>query len=286
MVDVFVSSDAESIALGSNWFSEITWGLRTSKAMLVLCSPKSITRPWIHFETGAGCARDIEVIPICHSGLSPVELPLPLKFLQGFEAHDPENIIELFKLIARKLGSATPAVDANNFAGEVLDFEKTNPKQVEDRRADSDALKIVIGRGGNYERVETFPNSVSRTLFVGVKNTDAKSFISNCELHLEIPEDSGKKWHLLEKGFTLNSGEEKFVPVAYHYEYTKPSENTVHRIIFSVPITGGYYGVTQPWLPIGTHFLVLRATATETKRWEITCKIWVDEQGKLRLEKA
>jgi hypothetical protein len=286
MVDVFVSSDAKSIGLGSNWFSEITRGLRTSKAMLVLCSPKSITRPWIHFGSGAGLARDIEVIPICHSGLSPPELPPPLKFLQGFEAHDPNNIVELFKLITRKLGSTTPAVDANNFAAEVLEFEKTNTKQVEGRRADLDALKIVIGRGGNYESTKTHPNSVSRTLSVGVKNTDRKSFISNCELHLEIPEDRGKEWYLLEKGFTLNPGEEKFVPVAYHYEYTKPSESTVHRIIFSVPIAGAYYGVAPPWLPIGTHFLVLRATATETKPSEITCKIWVDEQGKLRLEKA
>jgi hypothetical protein len=286
MVDAFVSSDANSIRLGINWISEITRGLRTSKAMLVLCSPKSITRPWILFESGAGLRRGIEVVPICHSGLRPVELPPPLNLLQGIEAHDPKNIIDLFKLIADKLGSTTPAVDVNTLAGEILEFEKTNIQKVDDRRPDPNALKIVTGQGGNYEKVETYSNSISRTLLVGVSNTDVRCFISNCEIHLEIPEDGGKKRYLLEKGFTLSPGKEKLVPVVYHFEYTKPPENTVHRIIFSVPIVGGYYGVAQPWLPIGTHFLVLRVTATETKPSEITCKIWVDEQGRLRLEKA
>jgi hypothetical protein len=35
------------------------------------------------------------------------------------------------------------------------------------------------------------------------EHTDRKSFISNCELHLEIPEDRGKEWYLLEKALHL-----------------------------------------------------------------------------------
>jgi len=123
LVDVFVSSDAQSIPLGQNWLDSVTRGLRSCKAMLLLCSPASIKRPWINFEAGAGWARNIEVAPICHSGLRPVDLPLPMSLLQGLEAHDPTKIEQIFQLIAKQLGSSLPDVDASALAAKVKVFE-------------------------------------------------------------------------------------------------------------------------------------------------------------------
>jgi hypothetical protein len=42
MVEVFVSSDNASVSIGSNWLDRITEGLRTCKAIFLLCSPASI----------------------------------------------------------------------------------------------------------------------------------------------------------------------------------------------------------------------------------------------------
>lgn len=97
MVEVFVSTDAESLSLGRNWLSDITEALREYAAMLVFCSPYSIGRPWINFECGAGWARAIEIAPICHSGTRPVDLPLPISLLQGIEASDANRISEVFR---------------------------------------------------------------------------------------------------------------------------------------------------------------------------------------------
>lgn len=77
MVDVFVSSDPNSIAMGGRWLNDITYGLKTCVIEIVLAGPSSVTRPWINFEAGAGWVRDIPVIPLCHSGMTPSVLPAP-----------------------------------------------------------------------------------------------------------------------------------------------------------------------------------------------------------------
>lgn len=125
LVDVFVSSDANTITLGRNWLDTITEGLRTCQAMLLLCSKPSIARPWINFECGAGWSRSIEVAPICHSGLRPVDLPLPMSLLQGVLATDEKRLAEVFVLIAKQLGSAPPAVDMRGLVARIQEFERT-----------------------------------------------------------------------------------------------------------------------------------------------------------------
>ena len=78
MFDVFVSSDGESIASGDRWIETIDKALNSCVIQVSLCSPFSIQRPWINFEAGASWIRRIPVIPICHSGLSKSNLPVPL----------------------------------------------------------------------------------------------------------------------------------------------------------------------------------------------------------------
>ncbi|PYV95030.1 MAG: toll/interleukin-1 receptor domain-containing protein, partial [Acidobacteria bacterium] len=64
MLDVFVSSDGESISAGDDWLKSIDNALQQSALMLILCSPSSIRRPWINFEAGAAWMRRIPLIPL------------------------------------------------------------------------------------------------------------------------------------------------------------------------------------------------------------------------------
>ena len=87
LIDVFVSSDEASIETGENWLDAIEEALKTAKIELILCSTASVKRPWINFEAGAGWLRGLPIVPICHTGLQPAELPMPLLVLQAIEAN-------------------------------------------------------------------------------------------------------------------------------------------------------------------------------------------------------
>ncbi len=124
MIEVFVSSDEHSISLGQKWLDNITKALKTCSIEIILCSHNSITRPWINFEAGAGWIRDIPVIPLCHSGLTPSKLPMPLNLLQAATANEVSSLKLLFPVLAQALGSKTPEVDYETFTKAVKELEK------------------------------------------------------------------------------------------------------------------------------------------------------------------
>lgn len=111
--DVFVSSDLESILVGDPWLDSVADALAKAHLLLVMCSEHSVTRPWINFEAGAAWGKKIPIVPLCHSGLSLKQLPMPLASLQGISLVDPRGLKRLYLRIARQLGS--PFLPQRNF---------------------------------------------------------------------------------------------------------------------------------------------------------------------------
>jgi hypothetical protein len=62
-VNVFVSSDKNSIPVGENWLNSTDIALRQASILIVLCSRHSIKRPWINFESGAAWMNKIPHYP-------------------------------------------------------------------------------------------------------------------------------------------------------------------------------------------------------------------------------
>ena len=83
-VDFFVSSDRTAIIGGDRWLNKIEDALRESPVVLVLCSERSVLRPWVNFEAGGAWVAGKRVVPICHAGMEPSRLPEPLKSLQAY----------------------------------------------------------------------------------------------------------------------------------------------------------------------------------------------------------
>src|SRR5271170_5194153 len=90
LVEVFESSDRLSIPVGSKWLDEVTQALKRADLHLILCSPDAVKRPWIQFEAGAAHLRGIPIIPLCHSGLTLAQLPVPLSESEGMQITDAE----------------------------------------------------------------------------------------------------------------------------------------------------------------------------------------------------
>ncbi len=50
-------------------------------------------------------------VPLCHSGLTPAQLPVPLSESEGLILTEPAGVRRLYETIARLLGSSVPSVD-------------------------------------------------------------------------------------------------------------------------------------------------------------------------------
>lgn len=124
MIEVFVSSDENSISVGSKWLDNISDSLKVCVIELILCSPASVKRPWINFEAGAGWVRGIPVIPLCHSGMTPSNLPVPLNMLQAIQLNEVSGLKLMFPVLANAINARTPEIDLNNFIDLVIKFER------------------------------------------------------------------------------------------------------------------------------------------------------------------
>ena len=140
LLDIFVSSDRATIPAGSKWLEEVDKALKSADLQVVLCSKESVGRPWVNFEAGAVWLRGIPVIPLCHSGLRPSDLPVPLAMLEGIECSQPEGLQKLYDAIAGELSVNVPEVDFPGLAAEFKELEKKyiqarqGPERIENPR--------------------------------------------------------------------------------------------------------------------------------------------------------
>lgn len=130
MIAVFVSSDFDSINLGQKWLDNITVSLKNCAMEIIICSPVSVKRQWINFEAGAGWVRDIPVIPLCHSGMLPSELPIPMNLLQAAIATEESSLKQIFPVLARAIESTIPDANFGRFISKVKDFEISYRKEI------------------------------------------------------------------------------------------------------------------------------------------------------------
>lgn len=111
MCDVFVSSNLDSINAGQEWHQAIKSNLLAADIVVGLLSPLAVTRGWVYAEFGAGWIREIPTIPLCHSGLTPAQLPAPLNSFQGLMLTDAVHLQHLYGLISQAVGCNAPQID-------------------------------------------------------------------------------------------------------------------------------------------------------------------------------
>jgi hypothetical protein len=102
-VKIFMSSDIGSITAGEEWLTSLQRAIRRASAMLVLCSTRSVSRPWVQFELGAAWFKQTRIIPLCHSGMTPDELTMPLAPLHAAQLGTETGIRILYDAVAAEL---------------------------------------------------------------------------------------------------------------------------------------------------------------------------------------
>jgi hypothetical protein len=123
--EVLVSSDPEDIPTMAQYLEQDQQALLDVKASIVLCSPRSLQKPWISFEAGCAWIRKILVIPICYAGLTPPELPQPLATFPGFDLDQRDFPQKLFMALAKELGlSHLPQVQYRQMRQEIMQVQE------------------------------------------------------------------------------------------------------------------------------------------------------------------
>ena len=93
---VWHSSDATAtggLRPGNVWLDEIRRRLASSKAVVVLLTPISLSRPWLLFESGFGAAQpSCDVIPVCIGVDSGTDVPFPLAMYQAYQLSDYDSL--------------------------------------------------------------------------------------------------------------------------------------------------------------------------------------------------
>jgi len=101
VLDIFMSSDGQSIPFGHNWIHKIEEGLNKAQIMFVFVTPTSINSAWIYFEAGFAYSKNIEVIPV-GIGVNIGHLKAPLNLLQGFDITSVDSLNNFITVVNRK----------------------------------------------------------------------------------------------------------------------------------------------------------------------------------------
>jgi hypothetical protein len=176
-IDVFLSSDGQSIRLGQNWVYRIQEALEHSRLMLVFISPSSVGSPWLYFEAGFAYSKGMRVVPIGILGVEIASLSPPITLLQGFNLKSadglgnvialvnevfehthatdftPKDYFDLFPdggaVVPRAFGDHTDAINELTFTVRNAEDLLVPPEQV------MDALEAELkSRNASYERLK------------------------------------------------------------------------------------------------------------------------------------
>lgn len=101
VLDIFMSSDGQSIPFGTNWVHIIEDRLQTARIMFVFITVNSISSGWIYFEAGFAYSKGIRVIPI-GVDVDIGSLKAPLNLLQGFNITSEDSLNNFIAIINKE----------------------------------------------------------------------------------------------------------------------------------------------------------------------------------------
>lgn len=120
-LEIFQSSDGESIPFGTNWIHKVEEGLKEAKVMFVFITEQSISFGWIYFEAGYAYSKDVHVIPV-GIGVSVGDLKAPLNLLQGFNITSADSLNNFLTIINREFNYSFSAQFTDDDFSEIISF--------------------------------------------------------------------------------------------------------------------------------------------------------------------
>ena len=161
---------------------------------------------------------------------------------------------------------------------------RKGPEKGSERRQAFSVLQMTVGEDGPYFGTEGGIYDIRRTFNLKLENIDRSKSLSECSIHImEVvpPTDYEGPW-LLQDGIVLAAGAHTFIPLVTYGEALDLNKYGCGDTFITTGTATG-----RPNLDVGPKYTVtLRATAQNTACCDFECLVWVDENGRLRIEET
>jgi hypothetical protein len=149
---------------------------------------------------------------------------------------------------------------------------------------DPSLFRISVGERGPFSSVkDRFSYSQERIFSLKIENIALNGAISNCKISILsiTPQTEYEGPWILKEDFSLAAGDYTFIPLASYGEARNPeTRNSGDSSIQIFPRL-----ISSPKLSKDdVHTLTARATGFNSPACEMRCRLWVDEQGRFKIE--
>lgn len=259
-INVFLSSDGQSIPFGKNWVHALENALDSTSVMFVVVTPSSIFSNWIYFEAGYSYSKNVKVIPVGMFGVDLNNITPPLSLLQGFNIdsqHGLNNIIAIInqefktsysegfsegdfsEVISNKIEDQDLSI-VNNYFDQIITkidgrylMEEVDNSRLISQEMVEQIYGYLISNSKEYSRIrdsistygmtmksKEYPRGIKLEMFI-----DPLSYKANFNIikgMLELMEEKNKEWIGFYIDFNIGvKYETKFFKVASKVEKTK-----------------------------------------------------------------
>ncbi|CAN5168518.1 hypothetical protein BH09MYX1_BH09MYX1_67400 [soil metagenome] len=142
-------------------------------------------------------------------------------------------------------------------------------------------LEMTFGEHGSFVQIPKHSlYGITRQFQIGLRNTSRDTALTDCRVQITeiVPVSGFRLPRLLKQGFNLAAGDQIFIPLVSYGEAREPDKFNCADSIMVVS------GDREMSLDIKeSSRITIRATALESPCADITCVVWVDGLGKLRI---
>lgn len=144
-------------------------------------------------------------------------------------------------------------------------------------------LRLELGEAGEFFETKRAHSLYTHTriLKVRISNSDPHKSLFECKIHVTdiTPHEYDGPW-LLKEGFSLAAGDHEFVPLASYQEPDNIKISPYGDTFMEILVTKNRPKPSSSM----QHVLTIRATALDSPFCEIKCKLWVDDDGRLKID--
>ncbi len=133
-VEIFVSSDPESLTAGDPWVQKILDALESASLIIAIVTERGLSRKWVWFESGRAWFSGIKLFPCCLGKVRKSKLEPPFSLIQALNIDMPGDLRILFDQLSQILAQAISELDFNELSQELtrLDIRAEERQKTQD----------------------------------------------------------------------------------------------------------------------------------------------------------